>query len=110
MPQAAILEQSVTQEIVQRLVAAAHPERIILFGSAARGTMTPESDIDLLVLEKDLRNPRQESARLRHMLADIGYSFDIVVMSTEQFEESRNVIGGISYPASKYGKVLYAIA
>ena len=37
----------------------------------------------------------------------LGYPFDIIVMAVERFEESKDVIGGIAYPANKYGKVIY---
>ncbi len=38
-------------DIVERVVRAAEPEKIVLFGSAARVTMGPDSDYDLLVLK-----------------------------------------------------------
>jgi hypothetical protein len=40
----------------------------------------------------------------------MGYPFDVIVMSVERFEESKGVIGGIAYPANKYGKVVYEAA
>jgi len=72
--------------------------------------MTPDSDIDLLVLESMPGNPRQESVRLRQALHGLGYPFDIIVMAMERFEESKGIIGGIAYPANKYGKVIYEAA
>jgi hypothetical protein len=44
------------------------------------------------------------------MLCGLGYPFDVIVISTEWFEESKGVIGGIAYPANKYGKVTYEAA
>ena len=44
-------DEKVLAEIVQRVVEAAQPDKIILFGSAARGEMGPDSDIDLLVIK-----------------------------------------------------------
>ncbi len=41
------------EELVQRIVEAVHPLRIILFGSAARGEMGPNSDLDVLVVMPD---------------------------------------------------------
>jgi predicted nucleotidyltransferase len=41
------------QELVQRIVETVHPLRIILFGSAARGEMGPNSDLDVLVAMPD---------------------------------------------------------
>jgi predicted nucleotidyltransferase len=50
-----ILTAEILQEIVRRIVAAVQPEKIILFGSAARQEMGPDSDLDLLVI-KSCRN------------------------------------------------------
>ena len=98
------------QEIVRRIHAVSRPRRIILFGSAATGRLTPDSDIDLLVLEDAPQDPRRESVRLRKSLGDIGYPFDILVMSTDRFEETKDLVGGIAFPANRYGKVLYEAA
>ncbi|RLC08689.1 MAG: nucleotidyltransferase domain-containing protein [Deltaproteobacteria bacterium] len=96
------IDESLIQEIVQRILSVACPKRIILFGSAATAEMSRDSDIDLLVVEDDPGNQRKESVRLRQRLTGSGYRFDVIVISTEWFDESKNVIGGIAYPAKKY--------
>jgi predicted nucleotidyltransferase len=101
------ISPTLTNEIVTRILAVAQPQRIILFGSAATGQMTKDSDIDLLVLESAPQDPRQESVRIRQAVRGLGYPFDILVMAVERFEESKDVIGGIAYPAHKYGRVIY---
>ncbi len=98
------------EEIVRRILSVARPERVILFGSAATGRMTPNSDIDLLVIERDVQDARQEARRIRKAIAGILSPFDVVVMRSERFEETRNVIGGIAWPAARYGKVIYEVA
>ena len=103
-------DESLLQEIVRRILCVSRPRRIILFGSAATGRLTRDSDIDLLVLEDALENSRQESVRLRESLRDIEYPFDILVMSTDRFEETKDLVGGIAFPAHRYGKVLYEAA
>ena len=72
--------------------------------------MTRDSDIDLLVVEPAPGNTREESVRIRRVLGDIGYPIDVLVISTERFEETKNIFGGIAYPAHKYGRVLYEAA
>jgi uncharacterized protein len=104
------ISQELVDEIVRRVLTVAHPKRIILFGSAAAGKMTEDSDIDLLVLEADPRDRRRESVRIGDALRGLGYSFDVIVMATERFEESKSVFGGLAYPAEKSGKVLYEAA
>jgi predicted nucleotidyltransferase len=59
-----ILTAEILQEIVRRIVAAVQPEKIILFGSAARQEMGPDSDLDLLVI-KSCRNRRETARRIR---------------------------------------------
>lgn len=98
------------RHIVAQIVHAASPDRVILFGSAATGNMTVDSDIDLLVIESQVSNTRQEGIRLRAVLGDVPLPIDVIVMSRERFEETKNVIGGIAYPAHKYGRVLYEAA
>jgi len=104
------LDQNLIEEIISRILAITPAERIIMFGSAAIGTMTRDSDIDLLILKSAPDNPRRESVRVRRALRGLGYPFDITVMATERFDESKGVIGGIAFPANKYGKVIYEAA
>ena len=104
------IDQQLIEEIIRRILQVAQPRQIILFGSAAAREMTRDSDIDLLVLEDSPGDVRQEMERLRVALRGLGFPFDVLVMPTERFEESKNVIGGIAYPANKYGKVIYEAA
>ncbi len=104
------IDESLEKEIIRRILAVAAPEKIILFGSAATGPMTRDSDIDLLVVEPAPGDRREESIRIDETLIGLGYPFDIIVISSEWFERSKDVIGGIAYPAHKYGKVIYEAA
>ena len=91
-----VIDQTLTEEIIRRILRVTRPERIILFGSAATGQMTYDSDIDLLILESAPANVRDERVRIREALRGLGRPFDVIVMATERFEESKNVIGGIA--------------
>lgn len=104
------LEQHIIDEIVRRLTAAAPVDRIILFGSAANGTMTPDSDVDLLVLKRDIQNVRDERLQLRKALRELDYPVDVLLMTRARFDETKNIMGGISYPADKEGRVIYGAA
>lgn len=94
-------------EIVKRIVSAGDPEQIILFGSYARGDFGPDSDLDLLVIEKDVDAPRRESVRLRRALRGLLVPIDVIVATPEQIERHRNTIGLIYRPALQEGRVLY---
>lgn len=104
------IDDSLRHEIVRRVMSVAQPDRIILFGSAATGRMTRDSDIDLLIVEPNPGDTRAESVKIRRALGNVGYPIDVIVIATECFEESKAVIGGIAYPAHRYGQVLYETA
>ena len=104
------INPQLVETIVQRILTVSRPQRIILFGSAAHGSMTANSDIDLLVLEPSTDNPRQESVRIAEALRGLKRPFDVLVMHIDRFEESKDVVGGIAYPAHKYGRVIYEAA
>lgn len=104
------IDESLVKEIVNRILSVATPKKIILFGSAATGQMTRDSDIDLLIVKADPGDRRKESVKIDATLSGLGHPFDVIVISSEWFEASKNVIGGIAYPANKYGRVIYEAA
>jgi uncharacterized protein len=104
------VDETLLNEVVRRVLTVARPDRIILFGSAATGQMTEDSDLDLLVVEPEPTNTRDRSIKIRRALGDVHYPVDVIVMSSERFEETKNIVGGIAYPARKYGRVLYEAA
>jgi uncharacterized protein len=103
-------DEFLLKNVVDRILSVASPVRIILFGSAARGEMTPDSDVDLLVLESDPGDVLEESIRLRTSLRGLGVPFDVLVMSNSEFEERKDVIGSLAHPAYMEGKIIYESA
>jgi predicted nucleotidyltransferase len=104
------VDETLLNEIVRRVLGAVRPDRIILFGSAATGQMTKDSDIDLLIVDPAPHNTRDESVKIRRALGDVGYPVDVIVIATERFEATKDIIGGIAYPAHKHGRILYEAA
>jgi predicted nucleotidyltransferase len=101
------LDQTLLQEIVRRIVEVAKPEKIILFGSAVRGEMGPDSDIDLLVITAC--DHRRNTARvIRRNLLGIGIPKDVIVATPKDIERYKDTIGLIFRPALREGKLLYA--
>lgn len=102
-------DEAMLQEIVRRIVAAVAPKEIILFGSAARGEMGPDSDIDLLVV-KACEHRREVARAVRDCLRGVapGRGKDVVVVTPEDVERDRDTIGYIIRPARRDGRVLYA--
>ena len=105
-----MIDESLLSEVVRRVLTVARPDRIILFGSAARGEMTKDSDIDLLIIERPIRNSHDECVVITDAIGDIPLPVDVKIMTPERFEATKNIVGGIAYPAYKHGRVLYAAA
>jgi uncharacterized protein len=100
-------DEALLEEIVKRILSVAKPDRIILFGSAATGTMTPDSDIDLLILDPEKGTWENSRGAIYGVLRDLKCPFDVILRTPERFDAFRDIIGGIEYPANKYGRVLY---
>ena len=96
------------QEITQRIRAVSDPEQIILFGSAARGEASPDSDLDLLVVKAEVGSTRAEAARIYCALADLPLPIDVVVVRQAYVQRYGDLIGTVVRPALREGKVLYA--
>lgn len=104
------IDQGVIDEIIRGVTSTVPAQRIILFGSAATDQMTRDSDIDLLILSENIEDPWAERLAVRRSLRALGYPFDIILMTEARFEETKDIIGGIAYPAHRYGKVIYEAA
>src|SRR3984957_9183193 len=99
-------DPAILADIVKRVVEAADPEKIVLFGSAARGTMGPDSDLDLLVIKRGKFNrDRVTTAIYRNLSGAIGV--DAVVVTPEEVERYRDTHCLVICPALKEGKVVY---
>ena len=82
-------------------------ERVILFGSRARGTAHPRSDFDLLVVERDVASAHPEEERLTDGLEELGIWADVRVVSLASFEKTRSVVGYLSCAAAREGITLF---
>ena len=94
--------------MVKRLVKQFNPDQIILFGSHARGTARPDSDIDLLVVLPVTGSKRAKQVEMRVALHDIRVPKDIIVATPDQVMRQRDIVGTLIRPALREGKVLYA--
>ncbi|NBC13082.1 MAG: nucleotidyltransferase domain-containing protein [Gammaproteobacteria bacterium] len=92
---------------VERLVEAAQPSRILLFGSYARGDADDDSDLDLLVIEDDVADRAAEMVRLRRALRPLRIPVDVLVHSSADVERFRHQPGSILYWALREGRVLH---
>ena len=102
-----LLNQSL-EEAIRRIAAALRPEKIYLFGSHAWGTVTQDSDIDLLVIVKDSNQP---TYRLSHeayrSLRGIREPFEVVVRTVDEVEKSKFVVTSLVKKMVEQGKLVY---
>jgi predicted nucleotidyltransferase len=104
-------EESIQEKIdkmVRRIVKKFKPEKIILFGSYARGTPTRDSDVDLLIIMPVSGSKREKRIEIGVALHDIRIPKDIIVATPDEVERRKNLVGTIIRPALEEGKVLYA--
>ncbi len=105
------ISEELIERMVQRIVAEVDPEKVVLFGSWARGEASEQSDVDFLVVEREPfgahRSRREEAVRIWQCLSEFRVPKDILVYSVgeiDQWKDSRyHVVGR----ALKEGKVLY---
>jgi predicted nucleotidyltransferase len=95
------------EAMVQRIAERFEPEKIILFGSYARGTAGPDSDVDLLVVMPVRGSKRDTQLEIRRALREFRIPKDVVVTTPEDFAWRKEVPGTIERPAAREGKVLY---
>jgi predicted nucleotidyltransferase len=97
------------ERLVRRIVEVARPDRIVLFGSAARGEMGPDSDLDVLVVKSGVEHRRRLAQDIYMNLSCVGVGVDVVVLTPEDIEAQRDSVGSIVGPALDEGRVIYAV-
>jgi predicted nucleotidyltransferase len=102
-----MIPEETIQEAVRLLKKAANPVKIILFSLYARGDVTEASDLDFLVIEKELKARRMEMVRLSDVLRPLRIPVDVLVASEKVFNEWADTPGTVLYEAVREGKVLY---
>ena len=103
-----MVSEKILNEIVRRIVETAHPLKIILFGSAERGEMGPNSDLDILVVVPSGVHRRNTARSIYRNLIGVGFAVDIVVVTEEDIERYKDNIGMVIKPALEQGRSLYA--
>lgn len=98
---------AVLHEAVRRVVEVAGPERIVLFGSASRGEMGPDSDIDLLIIKRGVFGKRVVAARILRALRGLPEAFDVIVATPEEIERYGESPALVFRHALQEGATLY---
>jgi predicted nucleotidyltransferase len=102
-----MVDESTIKEAGRRLADAAGKDaRVILFGSHARGTAHPGSDLDLLVIEPEIESRNAEYVRLRNALGELGVPVDLILYRSAEAEKWGSVPGTFVRDAMREGRVL----
>ena len=101
-------DSKIINDLISRIVNAAHPIRIVLFGSAARGDMRPDSDIDVMVVMPEGTHRLNTVRQLYKQIFGLGYPVDIVVTTPSILEQHKDSIGLIYRTVLAEGKQIYA--
>lgn len=97
----------VIEEMVRRIIQRVAPEKIILFGSHVTGHARPESDVDLLVVMRDVASKREKATEIDHVLLGLELPADIIVVHADELERRKNQIGTVIHSALRDGKIIY---
>lgn len=105
-----MVSQAEIQNLVNTLVEIEHPQKVVLFGSYARGTAHEDSDVDVLVIVKDAtisRLKRMQAVRRQLGKYDFNFSKDILIYTTAEVEDWKNVSQAFITTAMKEGRIMY---
>ena len=105
-----MINQALLDRATEMIRETARPESIILFGSHARKEARGDSDIDILVIETEVKNRIAEMVRLNRTLSPLRIPVDLLVVSREMFDYWSETPGNVYYQAKTEGKVLYEAA
>ena len=104
-----VLDQQTLDDIIQRIVEVAQPEKIILFGSAARGEMNRHSDVDLLII-KECASPLELMGQIYQNLHRVGTAVDAIVVTPQSVERYKDSHALVIKPALCEGRTVYEAA
>jgi predicted nucleotidyltransferase len=102
-----IPNKKLLDEVTRRIVLSVKPQRVVLFGSAARGRMNKNSDIDMLVVMREPVHRRQTAQKIYRNLHGTGIAVDIIVATEKDLEKYGQRAGTILKSALQEGRVLY---
>jgi predicted nucleotidyltransferase len=101
------IDENLLNEVVQRILTVTNPDKIILFGSYARGNANEDSDLDILIIQPSDLPRCDRSVPIRLALLGVFPSKDIVVYTPEEVEEWKTASTSFIATVLREGKILY---
>lgn len=98
---------ALTQKIVNNILSAIRPEKIILFGSRAQGTAGQDSDVDLVIIYSGPLPKRELQITIHKLFPHPDFSLDVFIMSPEEMENQRFIANTLAREVSEKGIVCY---
>jgi len=105
-----MIDEATIRKAVELLQQAAPGSTVIVFGSCARGEVTEDSDLDVLVVEEEVKDRLNEMVRLRDVLRPLGIPADVLVASKKTFEYWADTPNSIYYEAAQEGRVFHDLS
>jgi len=100
--------QSEIQALADKIAREFHPEKIILFGSHARGDARPDSDVDLLVIIDSDEHPSRTAAKITYRVHPRRYPLDLIVRSPETVRARLQMNDWFMRDVMREGRIVYA--
>ncbi len=105
-----MISEALVHKAVELLQMAAPGSTIIVFGSCARGEVTEDSDLDVLVIEPEVTDQWAEMVRLRRAMRPIRIAADVIVVSQKSFDEWADTPNTLLHEAAHEGRIFHAIS
>ena len=102
-----MIDEKILKQLVERIVAATKPSRVIVFGSYGRDNADEDSDLDIMVIKPEVTDKGAEMVRLHEVVGDVGTGVDVLVYSDDEFDRRSRVTGTVLYWARKEGRPVY---
>lgn len=98
---------ALVEKITRKIAATIRPDKIILFGSRAKGTATPDSDVDLVVVYSGPKSKREVELEIEDLFLYRDFSMDVIVMRPEDIESFKGVANTLAREVSERGVVYF---
>jgi len=98
---------NIVDRIIPIIVREIKPEKIILFGSRARGEAGKDSDVDLLIVYDGDLSKREVKLKIHTLFSPRDFSMDIFVLNSQEFERQKNIVSTVGRVAALEGVICY---